>query len=282
MSPISSTDGVELALHDLDGEGPPLLLAHATGLHGRCWEPVAARLQEWHCLAPDLRGHGDSTAPPDHTFEWQGFADDVLAVVDALELAPGLVAAGHSKGGAALLMAEQRRPGTFDALWVFEPVVFPARIPTDGENFMAAGARRRRTGFPSWDAAFENFASKPPFGGMPEESIWAYVRGGFSEQPDGSVLLKCHPEHEARVYEMGGQHDAFDHLHLVSCPVTVVRGRIDPGPASMAASVAAALPNGHLEAREHLGHFGPLEAPDEIASSIRAAFAGRTDKHARP
>lgn len=243
---------------------------------------MAGRLRGWHCLAPDLRGHGDSTAPAEHSFDWQGFADDVLAVVDALELSPGLVAAGHSKGGAALLMAEQRRPGTFGALWAFEPVIFPTRIPDEGENFMAVAARRRRTSFASWDDAFANFASKPPFGGMPEESIWAYVRGGFSEQPDGSVLLKCLPEHEARVYEMGGLHDAFDRLHQVRCPVTVVRGGVAPGPAAVADMVAEALPQGRLEVLGHLGHFGPLEAPDEIASSIRGAFAGLHDDPARP
>ena len=77
------------------------------------------------------------------------FADDVLAVVDALGL-DGCVAAGHSKGGASLLLAEERRPGTFAALWCFEPIVFPGGGPgPDGENPMAAGARRRRSTFPS-------------------------------------------------------------------------------------------------------------------------------------
>ena len=42
--------------------------------------------------------------------DWNGFVDDVLAVIDAWGVAP-LVAVGHSKGGAALLLAEQRRPG---------------------------------------------------------------------------------------------------------------------------------------------------------------------------
>ena len=43
--------------------------------------------------------------------DWDGFADDVLAVVDAWGRSTDLVAVGHSKGGAALLLAEQRRPG---------------------------------------------------------------------------------------------------------------------------------------------------------------------------
>ena len=46
-------------------------------------------------------------------YEWDGFADDVLAVVDEIHPTPRL-AAGHSLGGASILKAELARPGTFD------------------------------------------------------------------------------------------------------------------------------------------------------------------------
>ena len=83
---VSSTDGVELEVHDLGGDGPDLLLVHATGFHGRVWEPLAAHLDGFHRWSVDMRAHGDSTAPDDRPLEWDGFADDVLAVVDALGL----------------------------------------------------------------------------------------------------------------------------------------------------------------------------------------------------
>jgi hypothetical protein len=41
---VRSTDGVELAVHDLGGEGPVLLVSHATGFHGRCYLPLATHL----------------------------------------------------------------------------------------------------------------------------------------------------------------------------------------------------------------------------------------------
>src|SRR5690348_13287336 len=101
---VTSTDGVVIPVHDLGGDGPPLLLAHATGFHGRVWQPCASHLADFHCYAPDLRGHGDSVAPPGLGYSWHGFADDLLAVVDALGL-DHVRAAGHSKGGASLLLA---------------------------------------------------------------------------------------------------------------------------------------------------------------------------------
>lgn len=271
MQHVRSTDNIALAVHDLGGDGPPLLLCHATGFCALIWRPVASRLPEFHAIAPDFRGHGDSPTDPDHGFSWHGFADDVLAVVEAMDLR-GCVAAGHSKGGAALLLAEQRRPGTFRALWCFEPVVFPGVPTVAGPNFMAEGARRRRTSFASRREAFDNFHSKPPLDAFTEEALDAYLDGGFTEHPDGSVTLKCPPEHEARVFEMGAQHGAFAHLSEVRCPVTIVRGAVSPGPAAFADAILGQLPHGRGEVYEDLGHFGPQEAPELMAASIRRAF----------
>ena len=267
---IASTDDVELRVHELGGTGPPLLFAHATGLHAHVWGPVSRHVSSYRAIALDFRGHGDSSAPDDHDFDWMGFADDILAVVEALAL-DSVPAVGHSKGAAALLLAEERRPGTFSSLWCYEPVVFPgdrqAPLP---ENPLAAAARKRRQSFPSRSEALENFSSKPPFAGVATESLEAYVDGAFQVAEDGSLLLKCEPEHEARVYEMGAQHRAFDNLTDVQCPTVIARGRIEMGPAAFADAVADRLPNGRLATFEHLGHFGPLEAPAEIGGEIGA------------
>jgi pimeloyl-ACP methyl ester carboxylesterase len=272
---VSSTDGVTIVVHDLGGSGPPLLLCHATGFHGRVWQPVADRLEAHHAIAPDLRGHGDSQVPDGLAIDWHGFADDVLAVIDALELTD-VIAAGHSKGGAALLLAEQARPGTFRSLYCFEPIVMPPLgmpIPPGG-NPLAEGARRRRSTFPSYDAAYDNFASKPPLNALHPDALRAYVQHGFALRADGSVEIKCRPEIEAATFEMGSQHGGFERLDRVRCPVTVARGKVEMwGPASFAAAIVDALPAGTLEEHPTLGHFGPLEDPATIAACIEQTVA---------
>lgn len=276
---VDSTDGVRVAVHELGGEGPLLLLAHATGFHGRVWGPCASHLRDRRCVAPDLRGHGDSVVPDDLGFAWSGFADDILAVVDHLGGGP-IVAAGHSKGGASLLLAEQLRPGTFSALYLYEPIVFPPEVAAmqrgeGGEptNPLAAGARRRRPTFDSFDAAYANFAAKPPFDALDPEVLRAYVDGGFRTQGDGTVTLKCRPEVEAQVYEMGSQHDAYAHLAEVACPVTVGFGAETPfSPATFARPIVERLADGRLDPHPELGHFGPLEDPATIADRVRDAL----------
>ena len=271
---IPSTDDVEIKVHDLGGEGPPLLLAHATGFHGRVWEPLAAHLAGFHRWSIDLRAHGDSDAPSDRPLEWYGFADDVLSVIDALGLEKPF-GVGHSKGAASLLLAEQARPRTFRALYLFEPVVVPTDAVTgyNPDNPLSNGARRRRDTFDSFDAASSNYASKPPFNTLHPEVLRAYVDHGFAENADGTVSLKCLPANEAEVYAHGMSHHAFAALNEISCPTTIAMGVEDTVPAIFGRAIADAIPHGTVASFPDLAHFGPLEDPATIASSILEAFS---------
>lgn len=278
---VPSTDGVTLSVHDLGGDpdGTPLLWCHATGFHGRVWEACAAEFTHRRNLGLDFRGHGDSAPPADGNFSWHGFSDDVLAVVDRLGLSGrdgGLDAVGHSKGGAALLLAEQARPGTMRRLVCFEPIVFPpvegGALP--GENPLAESARRRRDTFDSHEAAVENFRSKAPLRTLRADVLDAYVRHGFRATEDGRITLKARPEHEARTYENGPKHGAYERLGDVRCPVLVCASGDGGAPAVFAPAIAGALPAGALRTFDGLTHFGPLEDPLTFASVVRT-FLGR-------
>lgn len=277
MRHVHTPDGLRLAVHKLGGSGRATLLCHATGFHGGVWQPLAAGLdagfERW---AIDFRAHGASTVPPGTTLDWTAFGDDVLATVDGLDLPPGeLLGIGHSMGGAALLLAEQARPGTFAGMWLFEPIVPPPGVlpATGGHNPLAEGAARRRATFPSAPDALANYAAKPPLNVLRADVLHAYVRHGFVPGEDGAVHLACRPRDESQIFRGGGAHHAFARLAEVTCPVVVACGREEPGPAMFAPAVAAALPAGRLE-RHPLGHFGPLEAPDLCAASIRAFSSG--------
>lgn len=279
MRMVPTPDGIALAVHEHGGSGRPTLLCHATGFHGAVWEPLSAALGEgFERYAVDFRGHGASTVPPDSDLGWDLISSDVLSAVDALDLAPGsILGVGHSMGGACLLLAEQARPGTFAGLWLFEPIVPPAGMlgaPDGSDNPLAAGALRRRAAFPSAADALANYAAKPPFGALRADALHAYVRHGFVPGEDGAVHLACRPADESRVYRGGGAHHAFDALDAVRCPVLVVASGDGGVPASFAPAIAEALPHGRLEVHPHLGHFGPLEAPTLLASSVRSFAAG--------
>lgn len=269
---VASSSGVTIALHDLGGVGPPLLLCHPTGFHALTWAPVAAHVGDTaHSWALDFRGHGDSTSPNDGDYRWSGMVDDVLAAIEHLR-GHEVLAGGHSMGGAALLMAEQRRPGTFDRLWCFEPIVLPRQDGLLPPNPIATAARRRKSWFPDRDTAFANYAMKPPLNSFAPEAIAAYVAHGFRDVPGGGVELKCTPEVEAAVFEQPPASGSFERLAEVRCPVTVVASGDGGMPARLAPLIVDVLPEGRLEHHPRLTHFGPMEDPATIGESIRTAL----------
>jgi pimeloyl-ACP methyl ester carboxylesterase len=260
-----------------------VLLAHPTGFHGRVWAPIAERLiaRGRRVCSFDFRGHGDSDAP-DSDYSWHGFGDDVLAVTRHLGLAgdPTLLAAGHSKGGAALVLGELAQPGTYARLWLYEPIMFPSLevLPPHEDFFLARAARKRRNEWPSRDAAFEAYASKPPLDVMTAESLHAYVDYGLRDRGDGVLELKCRPEVEAQVYTMGPNHGAFARLVDLTPPALVVCGETTQSiPPDLARTIAQRMPHGTVEVMSGVGHFGPQEDPERaVESMLRFAAATPT------
>jgi pimeloyl-ACP methyl ester carboxylesterase len=91
-----------LRLHYVDwgnASAPPLLLVHGGRDHCRNWDWVAERLRaEWHVIAPDLRGHGDSQWSPDGSYTMAGYIYDLAQLIHQQQLAPVTILA-HSLGG---------------------------------------------------------------------------------------------------------------------------------------------------------------------------------------
>jgi len=91
-----------LRLHYVDwgNEGaPPLLLIHGGQDHCRNWDWVAEDLRrDYHIIAPDLRGHGDSAWAADGSYTMAGYVADLAQLIHQQSLAPATIVA-HSLGG---------------------------------------------------------------------------------------------------------------------------------------------------------------------------------------
>jgi pimeloyl-ACP methyl ester carboxylesterase len=91
-----------LRLHYVDWgnpEAPPLVLVHGGRDHCRNWDWVAQELRgDWHIIAPDLRGHGDSEWSKDGTYMMAGYVYDLAQLIHQQKLAPVTLIA-HSLGG---------------------------------------------------------------------------------------------------------------------------------------------------------------------------------------
>ena len=294
---ISSTDSVELSVYKYGRANgfedksqasasqqrlnPAVMLSHATGFHGRCFDPVVESLNtDYECTSFDFRGYGDSNLPNDWPVAWQGYCDDALAIARSLQNKNQIIAIGHSMGATALVMAALIEPELFKALILYEPIIFPesmrnAQTATHQPSPLAEGARRRRTTFASRDEAFANYSSKPPMNVFDEKSLRAYVDFGFNdvriaETNENCVVLKCNPEHEARTYETGTSHETWEQLHLLRVPTWIVAGAVAAmQPSSWSELIAKKIPNSKFIQWPDAGHFGPMQQPARLADLVR-------------
>ena len=95
-----------LKLHYVDWgneSAPPLLLVHGGKDHARSWDWVARALRDdYHVIAPDLRGHGDSAWALGGHYTIHEFVLDIAQLIETLGLHP-LKIVSHSLGGAVAL-----------------------------------------------------------------------------------------------------------------------------------------------------------------------------------
>jgi pimeloyl-ACP methyl ester carboxylesterase len=95
-----------LRLHYVDwgNEGaPPLVLIHGGRDHARSWDWVAQDLRrDYHVIAPDLRGHGDSSWAIGGHYNIHEFVLDIAQLLDAIDVFPVTIV-GHSLGGAVAI-----------------------------------------------------------------------------------------------------------------------------------------------------------------------------------
>src|SRR6266496_1821505 len=73
----------------VDGEGPNVLLAHGFPDSNSVWRHQIPALVEagFRVIAPDLRGFGESTAPPNTAdYKIDEFVGDLVVILDTLEV----------------------------------------------------------------------------------------------------------------------------------------------------------------------------------------------------
>jgi lipase len=267
-------EDLSFAVWEWPGENPPLLFAHATGFHGRCWDQVIRQLpHQRRCLAPDARGHGRSSKPSP-PYHWPAFALDLVRIAEQLHIADAL-GIGHSMGGHTVISAAAQRPATFSGLLLLDPTV--RRADAYGAPPLDAGfIRKRRVRWASPAAMLDSFRGRPPFDRWQPEVLRDYCDYGLVPQ-DGEYLLACPPEGEASVYECSREPEANLHsvIPSIAQPVTVLRaGAIgnplfsgDPSPTDP--QLAAQFPRGRDVLLPELSHYIPMEDPDLVAEHIR-------------
>ena len=108
---IKTKDGVEIFVKDTGGSGRAVVLTHAWPLSADIWDHQAAALSRagYRVIAYDRRGFGRSSQPAGG-FDFDTFADDLAAVIEATGVRDATLA-GYSMGGGEVIRYFSRHNG---------------------------------------------------------------------------------------------------------------------------------------------------------------------------
>jgi non-heme chloroperoxidase len=270
---VRTSDGGQLAVWDLEGDGPDApvaVLPHCWGCSHEVWLPVTRRLREqgFRVVLYDQRGHGASTrgtAP----LTIETLAYDLTAVLEATDV-PDAVLAGHSMGGMTIMSLATHRP---DVL----------RERAKATVLVATAATRLGTGS-AQGAKVANalVASALVTRAMQSKNGHVFVRGVFGEKPVRShmdltrnLFGGCHGVVRGDFLRSMSTMDLLEGVATMELPTTVVVGTRDALTLPKKADqIVATVPGARLVSLQNRGHMLPLEDPDAVTDEIVRAVKG--------
>ncbi|MDA0815647.1 MAG: alpha/beta hydrolase [Chloroflexi bacterium] len=256
-------------------DAPPLVLVHGGRDHARAWERIAEAFQdEYHVVALDLRGHGDS--------EWSiggsyTIPDNVLDVVRCIETvgSPARVL-GHSYGASISLVAAGTFPEHFAALAAIDGTHSSNPADTDGmgPQWLRRWADRVRefessvpVVYPDIQAAEQRVRQanpKLPDDLVPHLTRWAAqpVEGGYIWKYDWWVNNRTSMEIRREELER--------FWGAIECPVMLIAGG---GSRSRQRTDAEQyFRNARSLVVEGAGHWVHHEQPEAVLGAVRPFF----------
>lgn len=254
--------GATLAVQ-VRGEGPPLLFVHGFPFDHAMWNHQLAALDGWRCIAPDLRGAGESDVPSGD-YSMGRYAEDLRAVCDALDVAR-IVCCGFSMGGYILFEFLRRFSSRVSGLVLCD---------TKAESDTADGKRVRD----EHAALVEREGVAPLVDRLLPKLLGATTRAGRPEPMEQVRAIALRQPQAGIVGALRAMRDRSDSTALlagIDVPVLVVHGAEDEVTTAATARVMAGrIPGARYVEVPGAGHVAPLEQPDRVTAALRDFLGG--------
>lgn len=249
MDSFVATNNITLHYLDHAGDGPTLVLAPGITANAHAFDAIVQALSgQMRVLALDLRGRGESTAPPTG-YTMADHAADVIGMLDVLGL-ERVVMGGHSFGGFLSLYLAATAPERVERLVVIDAAIGVA-VPRTRELIQPALNRLGQT-YPSFDDYLALIKAAPYYHGWPwDPAVESYYRADVQTAADGSVRARSQPEHIGAAMDGVIAEPWRDHLARITQPVLLLHAPGAYGPpgappivsAEQAAETVALLPD---------------------------------------
>jgi pimeloyl-ACP methyl ester carboxylesterase len=261
-----SVGSVELAVAEAGAGGRPFLLLHGFTGAKEDFTDFLDRLADrgWHAVAPDQRGHGESSKPASESdYSFSTYASDALALVDELGWSD-FVLLGHSMGGMVAQHVLAAAPGRLEGLVLMDTGHGPVE-GIDPDMVDAACGLVRERGIEGLVAVLADRES--PLDTEANKRVLA-ERPGYAEFGERKLLASSPHMYAAMISAIRDQADRLDALRdTPRLPTLVIVGEQDTPFINASRQMADAL-DGDLAVIADGGHSPQFESPEAWWSAL--------------
>ena len=257
-----------LRLHYLDWGNagkPALIMVHGIGRVAHTFDHIApAFTAEYHVLALDMRGHGDSAWDPGANYLVEDHVRDFEAFVSQLGLRR-VTLWGNSTGGRVVQVYAGLHPDNVRALIVED--VGPERPKTISDGF-ARGVERDAKGWASEEELLAQLKSENQ--GISEEQLRRYAHYASRRTPEGRLVWKRDPNLAKGFIET----ELWQYVRRITSPtIYVIGGRSAIVPAETQEQLKKTIPGVEIVTMPGLGHYPSQEQPEQFTRIARTFLA---------
>ena len=187
---IVTVNGLRIHFIDWGAEGkPPLIMLHGIGRVAHTFDHIAPHfVPNYHVMAVDMRGHGDSDWDPKGAYLVEDYTKDIEGLAAELHLR-NITIWGNSTGGRVAQVFAGLHPELVSA--VVAEDVGPERPTQVAESVTRQLKQEDEKGWASEDELLTQLKTSNPR--TPEEILRAYAHYGSKRRPDGRVIWKRDP-----------------------------------------------------------------------------------------
>ena len=236
---------------------PVLLLVHGFPLDSRMWSAQLDGLaSEARVIAPDLRGHGRSDAPPG-PYSVDRHADDLAALLDILGVGRAVVA-GLSMGGYVAFALWRRHGPRVAGLALLDTRAEPDTPPGRANRDAGMALVRERGAAAIADDMLPKILAPAS---LRDAALAARVHAMMADQSPLGII--------GALAALRDRPDSVPTLATIAVPTMIAAGEEDRlTPPDDARRMAARIPGAHVAIIPGAGHLSPLENPGAVNAAL--------------
>lgn len=264
--PNAKVNGIELA-YEVYGEGPPLVLAHGYLASKEMWDhQIGPFSEKYRVVVYDMRGHGESTAPPedDAGYTMAALVEDQRALMDHLGIDDTYVG-GLSMGGSIAMRFALEYPKRVRALLLFDTAAGHTQAGQEmrrqwQSNHDLISTFIRGTGVAETLRSLYAQGVQNPGGGVAEApaEVRAFMERMQNLSPDGFL---------GAGRALWEQDDVLDRLPEITAPTLVLVGEMD-FLLDASKRMHQKLPGARFSLIKASGHGTPMWQPAKFTSAV--------------